>query len=248
MLFLTALTFPSTARAEDGASIASQMAANGAGYHDMVATVQMEMTNDRGKTATRVMKLSTLERPAQDGDFSLLVFESPADVSGTALLSQPGVTGDKQWLYLPALKRSQRISGGNRTGAFVGSEFTYEDVSGAAIGKHTWTLQGEQPCGTATCFVLKTVPAYDGSGYAHRMVWVDKEGLRPQKIEFYDRQGTHLKTLTYTDYEHIDGKHWRARTWSMQNQQTGRSTTLRFQQLALATGLGEDDFAPAVLR
>ncbi len=233
-----------------GPEIARQIAENSAGYGDMVASVEMVLTTDKGKESRRALKLSMLERPEADaGDYTLLVFESPADVSGTALLSHPGVgQADKQWLYLPALKRSQRISGGGQSGAFVGSEFAYEDITGATVDKHSWTLETTEPCGEGSCYRLRTEPGYEGSGYSHRLVWVTTDDLLPRKIEFYDHSGDLLKTLTYGDYQQHDGAHWRAGTWEMVNHQTGRATTLRCEEMDFGSGLKDADFAPSVLR
>ena len=69
-----------------------------------------------------------------DGDKSLMVFDEPRDVKGTALLTHAHKQeADDQWLYLPALKRVKRISSSNRSGSFMGSEFSYEDLT----TKHT---------------------------------------------------------------------------------------------------------------
>ena len=242
MIFLLAFT----AHAEDGLAIAKRLEASDAGYHDMVAEVEMDLVSAGGARSQRRLTLSTLER--DPGDYSLLRFSSPPDVAGTALLSQPGASADKQWLYLPVLRRSQRIAGGSRTGAFVGSEFSYEDVGGSSAVDHTWTLEGEEPCGETVCHRLLAIPRNEGSGYRHRRVWIEQEPLRLHRIEFVDRSGERLKTLTYSDYERIGGRFWRARTWVMENHQTGRSTRLRFASIELATGLDDTDFAPSVLR
>ena len=51
------------------------------------------------------MRVRTLEVDG-DGDKSLVVFDDPGDVAGTALLSFTHKAGsDDQWLYLPALRR-----------------------------------------------------------------------------------------------------------------------------------------------
>jgi len=238
--------------ADDGEDIVRKLAAQSAGYQDMVAEIEMVLTSNKGKESRRELQLSMLERPAEEeGDLSLLIFGAPADVSGTTLLSHPGAgksDTDQQWLYLPALKRSQRIAGGGKAGSFAGSEFAYEDITGAEVGKHTWTLLDTEPCGQSTCHKLKTEPTYSGSGYDHRLVWVDADTLLPQTIEFYDKKGRHAKTLTYSGYQEYDGGHWRATTWAMVNHQSGRGTTLQFKDMTFGSGLGEADFSPDVLK
>ena len=99
------------------------------GYGDSKTNLKMLLKNRKGSITERVMKMNLLEVP-EDGDKSLIVFESPRDVRGVAVLSHAHKTGsDEQWLYLPALKRVKRVASKNRTGPFLGSEFSLEDLS-----------------------------------------------------------------------------------------------------------------------
>ena len=96
------------------------------------------MRNKAGREATRALRITTLEIPdEQVGDRSLIVFESPPDIDGTALLSHAKILDpDDQWLYLPALKRVKRISSVNKSGPFVGSEFAFEDFTALELNKY----------------------------------------------------------------------------------------------------------------
>ncbi len=232
---------------DPGTQIAQELAQRNRGYGDMRAEVEMVLRTADGRDSRRAIRLTSLERPAADeGDLSMIVFDSPRDVAGTALLSHAGVgEDDQQWLYLPAARRTRRISSGNMTGPFVGSEFSYEDITGGEVDKYTWRLLGEAPCGQATCRRLETRPRYEGSGYARRVVSIDAE-YRIQQIEFFDRRDQRMKTLTYSDYRR-HGRFWRAHRWTMVNHQNGKSTTLVFRSLELGTGLNERDFTRAAL-
>ena len=89
----------------------------------------MEISNGRGSSATRELRIAILELPGE-ASRSLTVVEEPKDVSGTALLTHTDAQGrDEQWLYLPALSRVKRIASSGRSGPFMGSEFSYEDFS-----------------------------------------------------------------------------------------------------------------------
>lgn len=258
LLSLTATTTPSTATAtvaatataaERGQEIAAELTRRGAGYGDMSAALTMVLRNASGQESSRAMRIRTLEQPAADqGDRSLVVFDSPSDVKGTALLSHAGVEGpDDQWLFLPALGRTRRISSKNTSGPFMGSEFAYEDITGAETSKFTWELLSTDACGSLTCFKLETRPRYERSGYTKRVVWVDDAEYRVHKIDFYDRKGELLKTLTYGNYEKVDGKYWRSKVWSMKNVQSGKSTVLSFGDFRLGNGFTERDFSKAAL-
>lgn len=248
---LAVLSLPAAAGADPrGDEIARKLAARSAGYGDSTATIEMVMRDAGGRETRRSMRLQVLERPAADeGDFSLLVFDSPNDVRGTALLSRAGAAdaADTQWLYLPATRRARRVAGAGRAASFLGSEFAYEDITGVELGKHTWTLRGEETCGKVTCYRLETRPRYEGSGYQRREVWLEVDELRPVKIDFYDRKGALTKTLVYGDYKKYEGKYWRAHSWTMSNRKTRRATVLRFSGYRFRTGLGEGDFTRTAL-
>lgn len=229
-----------------GAQIAAEIDARGAGYGDMSSAVTMQLKNAHGQEASRALRLRTLERK-DAGDYSLVIFDSPSDVKGTALLSHPKAGGDDQWLYLPSLERTRRISSKNTSGPFMGSEFAYEDITGAEVGKFDWTLLAEEACGKLTCFKLESTPKYERSGYSKRVVWVDSAEYRVHKIDFYDRKDALLKTLTYGDYRKYDGGHWRAHVWAMKNHQSGKSTVLSFSDYTFGNGYTEQDFSKAAL-
>jgi len=229
-----------------GAQIAAEIDARASGYGDMNSAVTMQLQNAHGQKSSRALRLRTLERKS-GGDYSLVVFDSPSDVKGTALLSHPKADGDDQWLYLPALKRTRRISSKNTSGPFMGSEFAYEDITGAEVGKFEWTLLAEESCGKLTCFKLQSTPKYDRSGYAKRVVWVDSAEYRVHKIDFYDRKDALLKTLTYGDYRKYDGGHWRAHVWAMKNHQSGKGTVLSFSDYEFGNGYTERDFSKSAL-
>ncbi|MEQ9495515.1 MAG: outer membrane lipoprotein-sorting protein [Deltaproteobacteria bacterium] len=234
-----------------GEEIAKKVAAANLGYGDMTAHLEMILEDAEGQSSRRVMRVKSLERRAADqGDLSLVVFESPRDVKGMALLSHAGVLdGDEQWLYLPAAKRVRRIAGGNTSGPFVGSEFAYEDITGTEVGKYAWhyVAEGQCPGVAGKCFQLESRPKYDDSGYSRRVVWVDESAYRVHKIDFYDRRDALLKTLTYKNYKQ-HGKFWRAGEWEMKNHQSGKKTRLVFTDFSFGNGFEESDFHRSVLK
>jgi outer membrane lipoprotein-sorting protein len=225
-----------------GLEIATEVDRRDTGWHDMQATMTMLLRNKQGEESLRYMRTQSLE-VADDGDKTLIVFDRPRDVKGTALLSYSHKTGpDDQWLYLPALKRVKRIASKNKSGPFMGSEFAYEDLSSQEIEKYTYKyLQDEVLDGQAT-FLIERDPVDPNSGYTYQRVWIDQARYIPLKIEFYDRKQALLKTLEFRDYRQYLDQYWRADEMFMQNHQTGKSTLLTWEQYQFRTGLKESDF------
>jgi hypothetical protein len=155
----------------------------------------MTLTNRKGETSTRQIRIRTLEVPG-DGDKSMSIFDEPADVKGTAMLTYShGLEPDDQWLYLPAIKRVKRISSRNKSGPFMGSEFAFEDIGSQEVEKYSYQWLRDEACGEWQCHVLERTPAYEFSGYSRQIVWLDTQAYRMLKVEFYDRKNELLKVL-----------------------------------------------------
>ena len=245
---------PAPVQAEDrspeeiGLQIARDADAKDHGFGDFTAEVAMVLRNKHGQESRRQLRMKVLEI-LKDGDKSLFVFDNPRDVKGTALLVHAHKEGaDDQWLYLPALKRVKRISSSNRSGSFMGSEFSYEDMTPQEVEKYTYRYLRDEPCGALTCSVVERFPTDKDSGYRRQVVWQDHGELRVWKVEYYDRKDAHLKTLTFDEYaQHLD-QYWRANLLEMVNHITGKSTTMTWKDYAFQTGLNDRDFTKTGLK
>ncbi len=100
---------------EDGSDVARELARHNTGWKDLAGDAEMVLSDGAGAQATRRFHLKALERPdASSGDWVMVVFDAPADVKGTAVLSHARVDDDdEQWLYLPSTKRTRKISSSN---------------------------------------------------------------------------------------------------------------------------------------
>lgn len=235
---------------EKGRAIAEEMDRRDLGFEDSYSELKMELANAQGETSTRELRIQTLEVPARDvGDKSLIVFDHPRDIEGTAFLSFTKILEpDDQWLYLPALKRVKRISSANKSGPFVGSEFAYEDMLSQEVDKYDYRWLRDEPCGDLTCFVIERFPLYENSGYTRQVVWIDQAEYRAQRVDFYDRKDALLKTLTFDAYNRYLDQYWRADDWFMENHQTGKTTRLTFDNWEFQVGLDDRDLDPNRLK
>ena len=229
--------------AEDkGLEIAKEADRRDEGFGDSRSNMVMILRNKRGQESKRELEIRTLEVKG-DGDKSLTVFHTPRDVRGTALLTfSHGVESDEQWLYLPALRRVKRIASNNKSGPFMGSEFAYEDLSSQEVEKYTYKYLKDDKVDGVDCFLIEQYPVSKDSGYTRLQTLIDKDEYRMRKIDFYDRKGARLKTLTPGNYKQYLGKHWRALKMSMINHQTGKSTELVWSEFKFKTGLKDGDF------
>ena len=227
---------------EKGLEIAREVDRRDSGYKDSTASLTMELKNKQGQTSLRHLRVKSLEVEG-DGDKSLSIFDKPADVKGTAFLTYShSREPDEQWLYLPALKRVKRISSKNKSGPFMGSEFAYEDIASQELDKYTYKYIKDETINGIDCFVIERFPTYENSGYTRQQAWINKQEYRAEKIDFYDRKNTLLKTLLYSDYTRYLDQYWRPGKMYMENHQTGKTTLLSWFDYAFKTGLNDDDF------
>lgn len=227
---------------EKGLAIAQEDDRRDNGFGDFKAHMLMNLKNRQGQESARHMRNRTLEAPG-DGDKSLVIFDRPRDVKGTALLNFSHKTGnDDQWLYLPALKRVKRISSANKSGSFMGSEFAYEDITSQEVEKYTYKWLRDEAQDGMECFVFEKYPVYKNSGYTRQVVWLDKKEYRILKIDFYDRKNALLKTLTYHGYKQYLDKFWYPDEMFMDNHQTGKSTRLVWSDYHFGNGYEDKDF------
>jgi len=251
-ILLAALIAPALAAAqsagEKGLEIVRAADAYDRGFSDFTADMTMTLRNKAGETSKREIRIRTLEVEG-DGDRSLSIFDEPADVKGTKMLTYAhGLEPDDQWLYLPALKRVKRISSRNKSGPFMGSTFAFEDLGSQEIEKYTYRYLHEEACGEFRCHVIEFYPAYEFSGYTRQVVWMDTEAYRVVKVDFYDRKQALLKTLEASDFRQYLDHYWRPGSMEMVNHQTGKSTLLEWSDYRFRTGLDEADFRSQALK
>ena len=243
---------PSAGRAdsaeEAGRQIATDARERQKGFGNFTANLTMTLRNKRGQESQRELRLKVIEIEG-DGDRTLFVFDRPRDVRGTAFLihahkDEP----DEQWLYLPALKRVKRISSSKKSGSFMGSEFSYEDLGAIEVEKFTHRHLRDEACGDLECAVLERIPLSEDSGYSRQVVWFDREELRTMQVQYFDRRDEHLKTMVVEDYAQYLDRFWRAGTVAMTNHLTGKSTVLNWTDYAFGTDLDEGDFTKTALK
>lgn len=245
------LADPTASPQAKGVAVAEAARRVDAGYEDELVAVRMVLHDARGSISERAIRMATLEgrAEAQEGDRSLILFDAPRDQRGTALLTwNHAEREDDQWLYLPALRRAKKIAARNRSGPFAGSEFAFEDLTAEQTNNYRWRFVGEVDCGERRCFEVERIPVESWSGYSRQQVFYDVATLRIEGIEYYDRRGEHMKTLTMRDWRRHGERHWRAGYMDMRNHLTGRRTELFWADHSFGNGLTVDDFSTAALQ
>lgn len=225
LLLLTSTVF---ANEQKGLEIATKMDKASNGFIGESSVTELIIISANKEKVSRKMQNFLIE-VKNDGDRSLSIFITPADVRDTKLLSWNHLEkDDKQWLYLPSSRRVKRINGSSKSSSFMGSEFTFEDLTTQELPKFKYNLVSE----TKTEWLLEKTPIRK-SGYKSQKHWINKKYLQAVKVEYYDRKGELLKVATTSKFKQFNvggKKFWRPGEIHIKNVQTLRESILKWSE------------------
>jgi len=232
--------------------IATKVKKSSDGYESSKSVMEMVLIDQAKNKSKRVMHSISLEDKKNDGingDKSLMEFKTPLDVKGTKFLTHEKIEkNNNQWLYLPALKRIKRITSKNKSGSFMGSEFSYEDISSREPSKYTYATELlEEKINDKDVYKYERYPKDKNSGYLKQVVYVDKNRFVVLKIEFFDKKKELLKTATYSGYKKIKNT-YRVTKMLMTNHQNYKATTLEYIEDNIHLNLDEKLFSKRYLK
>jgi outer membrane lipoprotein-sorting protein len=214
---------------------------------DMSARVSMKLINGEGSVRERDMTLLRMNKGDIGDQQYMMAFNAPADVRGMSfLISKYAKADDDRWMYIPALKAVKRIAADDKKSSFVGSDFTYEDVSGRDLNEEQHTLLKSDDLGGRKVYVVESKPK-GNTNYAKRTIWVDQERWLPLKEEYFDAQGKLLRSFSADKVEQISGQ-WTITSRTMKNSQTGHRSEVVFKDVQYNVGLSDDIFTERNLK
>ncbi len=207
------------------------------------SVIQMELINKRGSKRVRTM-LSYSKDYGKDKK-TIMYFQEPADVNGTGFLTwdySDDTKTDDRWLYLPALKKTRRISGSSaKKENFMGSDFTYDDMGNRNIEADYHKVIKEVTLNGKDCWVIESIPKNANEVYSKKVAWICKVNYMVIKVDFYDKQKALLKTLEVNDIKKVDG-FWTAGSMTMTNHQVDHKTIMHFNSVAFNITLDDNLF------
>ena len=227
---------------DQGDRLALEAARADAGWKAERVRVTLSIEGASRSQATRVFSLLRVEgTKAGDGERSLVSLEEPARHRGLRILTiaQPS-GGDEVWLHLPKHRRTRRIAGRKRSGRFLGSDLTYEDLGSRAPSRYTHRhLRDELFKGVKT-YVLEAVPKDPDSGYVRILLRRQAGDHRLLEVRYHAQAGeTPQKVGKFSEFRKIGG-HWRPGRLVITHTDTGRRTVLRFEGYELGLDVPED--------
>jgi outer membrane lipoprotein-sorting protein len=212
----------------------------------------MGLVNSKGKEMVR--KIEQITRQDNNKNRSLIIkFLAPADVKGTGFLSlEHKDREDDQWLYLPALNKTRRISASDETDSFMGSDFTFEDLNREDLKDYSYTLKGEVTHDETACYLIEAIPNNEKkkkeSGYSKREITVRKDNFVIVHVKFYGKDGQPSKIFKASNVKQVPGSpKYRAYKLEMEDLKNKHKTYLTLENIKIDKGVSADLFTQRYL-
>ncbi len=173
-------------------------------------TTEMVLIGKNGQKKSRLIRSFTKHKT--DIIKKILFVLSPPGVKGTALLTYdyPSTSREtEQWIYLPALHRTKRVSAGNRSGSFMGSDFSYGDLIRKSLNAYSYTVIKEQVHKGHPVWIIEAIPKnteiIQQFGYTKSLLIVRKDNFIVVGSIHWLKDKNTLKYHEVTELEKIDG-------------------------------------------
>jgi outer membrane lipoprotein-sorting protein len=232
--------------AQDGASIMNS--AKNRVQSDTISTrSRMVITAKNGTTTERVIDQYSKDGP--NGARTVIVFQSPANVAGTRFLTMDTAGGGSdQWIYLPSLGRVRRIAASESGGSFMGTDFSYDDISSMdrELSLDTHMLLREETLNGKSCYVIQSVPKDNSYQYSKTVTWIDKTGFLIYKSEMYNRRGEMVKVMEMSEFKDVQGRLTPMQT-KISTVGAGTSTTIYMEIIKYDDPIPEGVFTTAYI-
>jgi len=202
------------------------------------ATATMTIIDSKGRE--RVRKTAQVTKLYENGDTEkkLIRFLSPADIKGTGLLTfDYSEKDDDMWLYMPALRKTRRIISSEKAKSFMGSEFSYADITPPTLDDFNYKKLGEQEVEGILCWEIEMVPidddVADENGFSKKISYIGKKDFVIRKAIYYDLDGEIHKELAVKEVKELDKKNHKYRPiyMIMVNKQNDRKSILKVDKI-----------------
>ena len=175
-------------------------------------------------------------------------FTSPQDIRDTSLLiHEHQQNQDDIWLYVPYLSNTRRIAGSAKKNSFVGTQYSFADLTSFEHARYQHEIETEQACGEQQCWVLNSIPLEDEYareiGYSRLRSWVEKDSYKIVKIEYFDAAKALLKTQQLSEFAEIGDGQYLALKRHMQNHRKAQSSVIEFSNTDFEADFIDDDFS-----
>jgi hypothetical protein len=215
------------------------------------STQDMEMILIDKNGSRRERTIRALGRDVGEDSQSIMFFLSPADVKDTGFLTydfDDDEKDDDQWLYLPALKKTKRIASSDKSGSFMGSDFSYSDMTDRKVDRYDYTLMKEDEINGHKVWQIEAIPNTEKeikeTGNTKSVSFVRQDNFVVIRAVSWVKKGKRLKYFEVKELERIDGI-WVATEMQMTTKKgktTLHKTIIKAHDVRFNQDVGDDAF------
>jgi hypothetical protein len=216
------------------------------GFEESRVVLTMVLRDKRG--GRKIRRIVSRSKKKEGLLWQHACFLDPAEVKNTAFLSLERKGGqDDQYLWLPGQGRLRRITASQRSGSFMGSDFSYRDLEKRDVDDGVHRVGREESIGGHECWVIESVPRPGADDvYTRTITWVRKRDDFPIRTKFFGKEGEHEKTLFVREVGRTDGRPY-AKRMRMVDVKKRHATYLNVDELDLQATIPDEMFTPAYL-
>jgi len=215
---------------------------------DGAAQVTMKLINSKGNE--RIREFVMLRKDMADGGDQkyYTYFKKPSDVARMTFMVHKSADGnDQRWIYVPSIDLIKPISADDKNSSFVGSDFSYEDVSGRHWNEDNHKLLSDSELDGKKVWVIESVPKTAYKGFARKVSYIDQATYLPLKEEYFDKKGEMTKVFRAEKIETIEDIPT-ITVRSMEDLKKNQKTIVEFASIDYNVGIGDDIFTERYLK
>lgn len=246
LIGFTGITFADDAKAR---AIMEKVDARDDGDNS-ISEMQMILIDKHGKK--RIRQLKSFGKDKGEDGLRLMFFMSPADVKDTGFLTYDYDDGDKdddQWLFLPALRKTKRIASNDKSGSFMGSDFTYSDMTTRDLDDYDFKLLKEAKVGKHKVWLIQSTPRskkiIKETGYTKSVGFIRQDNYMLTRAVHWVKDGGYLKYMDVKKMKQIDGiwTNLEIHMTTKKAKKTVHKTILKFDNFKYNQDLNENFFS-----
>ena len=217
---------------------------------NQTADLEMILIDQKGNERKRTIKLFSKDKGKDT--LRMQFFLSPADVKDTGFLTfdyYGGEQDDDQWLYLPDLRKTKRIATSDKSSSFMGSDFSYADMTRRVLDEWTYKLLKEDQVDGQKVWLIEALPVSkkveDRYGYKKSIVYVRQDNYMVVRAIHVLKSGNKVKYMEVKNIDKIDGIWVALETWmkTTRNKRTLHRTVLTMDNIKYNQELDESLFS-----
>jgi outer membrane lipoprotein-sorting protein len=223
---------PNAMMAADASKILAEVDRRASAFDDQSYAASMEIYKDGSLKKT--LKFTSVMKGLVK---QLIVFEAPGDVAGMKVLMEDQ---NNLYIYLPEFKKVRRVAAHVQNQGFLGSTFTYEDMTQVKLSPYFKAELGAKN-GSETTLVLTPKPGVE-STYPKVEIVIDASKGGVTALRYFDGSGALVREQTRSEWIKIEGKLMPTKI-SMLNHKTKDLTVITLSDIKVNQGVDDSIFS-----